>query len=137
MSAFLENAGGGAANHMLKARAQATAASVSPSLVFEAYTPSMDTTIKVDTRVRDRLAQLARDRGTTIRDLVTELAAATPTQAELSARAQAATAYVREHINPQLTDADLAAGEMFWTEVEAGRLPNMADLYRTDQRPAR
>src|SRR5262249_42755021 len=31
-----------------------------------------DTTIKISTEVRDRLAQLAREQGTTIRDLVTE-----------------------------------------------------------------
>jgi hypothetical protein len=97
----------------------------------------VNTTIKIDAQVRDRLAQLARERGTTIRDLVTELAAATPTQAELSARAEAATAYVREHINPQLTDADLAAAERFWTELEAGRVPDVTGLYRMGEHPAR
>jgi hypothetical protein len=104
--------------------------------VFRAYTYVVNTTIKIDAQVRDRLAQLARERGTTIRDLVTELAAATPTQAELSARAEAATAYVREHINPQLTDADLAAAERFWTELEAGRVPDVIGLYRMGEHPA-
>ncbi|MDT5024759.1 MAG: hypothetical protein QOE61_1185 [Micromonosporaceae bacterium] len=92
----------------------------------------MDTTIKVDSQVRDRLAQLARERGTTIRDLVAELAEATPTQEEMDAGAEAATAYVRDRINPHLSDADLAAGEKFWAEIEAGRLPKVADLYLTD-----
>lgn len=89
----------------------------------------MDTTIKVDSRVRDRLARLALERGTTIRDLVTELAEATATHEELQARADAACAYVREHVNPDLSDADLAAGEKFWAEIEAGRLPKVPDLY--------
>jgi hypothetical protein len=92
----------------------------------------VDTTIKVNSQVRDRLSQLARERGTTIRDLVTELAEATPTQEEMDARAEAATAYVRDRINPHLSDADLAAGEKFWAEIEAGRLPKVADLYPTD-----
>jgi hypothetical protein len=43
-----------------------------------------DTTIKVDSAVRDRLAVLAAQRGATIRDLVTELAASRPTQEELA-----------------------------------------------------
>jgi hypothetical protein len=89
----------------------------------------VDTTIKVDSLVRDRLAMLARERGTTIRDLVTRLAEDTPTQAELLARADAATAYVRKWINPNLSDADLAAGERFWSELEAGRVPDVAALY--------
>lgn len=93
----------------------------------------METTIKVDSRVRDRLAQLARERGTTIRDLVTSLAEATPTHEELGARAAAATAYIRTRVNPQLSDADLVAGERFWAEIEAGRLPDTASLYHPDE----
>ncbi|GAA1830509.1 hypothetical protein GCM10009682_56560 [Luedemannella flava] len=94
----------------------------------------MDTTIKVDSTVRDRLGELARQRGTTIRDLVAELAEKTPTEAELAARAEAATAYVREHVNPALSHEDLAAGEAFWAAVESGRVPTVADLYSTDGR---
>jgi hypothetical protein len=86
----------------------------------------MDTTIKVDALVRDRLALLARERGTTIRDLVAALAQAAPTDAELLARAEAATAYVREHINPDLSEADLAAAEGFWNELQAGGRPTVA-----------
>jgi hypothetical protein len=97
----------------------------------------VNTTIKIDAQVRDRIAHLARERGTTIGGLVTEPAAATPTQAELRARAEAATAYVRERINPQLTDADLAAGERFWAELEAGHLPSVAGVYQMDRHPAR
>lgn len=78
-----------------------------------------DTTIKVDRAVRDRLAVLAAQRGATIRDLVTELAASTPTQEELAARHVAATAYLREHLCPELDANDLAGGERFWCELEA------------------
>jgi predicted DNA-binding ribbon-helix-helix protein len=95
------------------------------------HTPVIHTTIKVDSRVRDRLARLARERGTTIGTLVAELADNTPTQEELDACGRAATAYVRERINPHLSDADLAAGERFWAEIEGGRLPKVPDLYVT------
>ena len=77
-----------------------------------------DTTIKVDSAVRDRLAVLAAQRGATIRDLVTELAASTPTQEELAARHAAVTADLRERLCPELDDNDLAEGERFWRELE-------------------
>lgn len=80
-----------------------------------------DTTIKVDSSVRDRLAVLAAQRGATIRDLVSEFAAQTPTQEELTARHNAATAYLREHLCPDLDGEDAAAGEQFWRELEEGR----------------
>jgi hypothetical protein len=61
-----------------------------------------DTTIKVDSAVRDRLAVLAAQRGSTIRDLVAELAEATPTREELAARQAKAAAYIAEHLLPAL-----------------------------------
>jgi hypothetical protein len=84
-----------------------------------------DTTIKVDSAVRDRLAALARERGTTIRDLVAELAGATMTREELDARHRAATAYIREHLVPDFNDEDVAAGEQMWRDLEAGRLTHI------------
>lgn len=96
------------------------------ALVFRRYTQRMaDTTIKVPSAVRDRLAELARQRGCTIRELVAELTAATPTREELAARGAAATAYLREHVSPDLTDADADAGERFWRDLEAGRRPSV------------
>ena len=82
-----------------------------------------DTTIKVDSSVRDRLAVLATQRGATIRDLVTELAAGTPTQEELAARHAAATTYLREHMSLDLHDDDLAGGERFWLALESRAAP--------------
>lgn len=92
-----------------------------------------DTTIRVDSTVRDRLAVLAAQRGSTIRALVAELAGATPTREELDARYGAATAYLREHLCPTLTDADLAAGERFWREREAEQLPASLDALASGQ----
>lgn len=67
------------------------------------------TTIKVEAAVRDRLAVLAAERGTTIGGLVAELAGATPT-AEERARSRAETiAYIREHFNPDFSEADVEA----------------------------
>lgn len=81
-----------------------------------------DTTIKVDSAVRDRLAVLAAQRGATIKDLVTELAASTPTQEELAARHVAATAHLREQLCPELDENDLADGERIWHELETRRV---------------
>jgi hypothetical protein len=83
-----------------------------------------DTTIKVDSAVRDRLAVLAAERGVTIRDLVDELAQATPTRKDLEERHAAAMAYLREQMCPDLADGDLRVGERFWRELEAGRSPS-------------
>jgi hypothetical protein len=80
-----------------------------------------DTTIKVDSAVRDRLAVLAAEHGVTIRDLVEELARATPTRKDLEERHSAAMAYLREHVCPDLAEDDVQAGERFWQELEAGR----------------
>lgn len=76
-----------------------------------------DTTIKVDSAVRDRLALIAAERGSTIRDLVSELATTTPTAEELAARGAAAVRYIREHLSPDLNDADVAAGSEFWADL--------------------
>ncbi len=90
--------------------------------VFVRYTWRMpDTTIKVDSAVRDRLAVLAAQRGATIRDLVTELAVSTPTQEELAARHVAATSYLREQLCPELDENDLVEGERIWREMETSR----------------
>ncbi|WP_440581273.1 hypothetical protein [Streptomyces sp. PT19] len=51
-----------------------------------------ETSIKVGTAARDRLAQLAAEHGTTIRSLVEDLALSTPTQAEYAERAELARA---------------------------------------------
>jgi hypothetical protein len=80
-----------------------------------------DTTIKVDPKVRDRLLALARDRGMTMRDLVAELAQATPTQAELQERYEATKAYCEEHFGVKLTEEDHDRAEKVWQELEAGR----------------
>jgi hypothetical protein len=80
-----------------------------------------DTTIKVDPRVRDRLAVLAAERGMSIRDLVGEMAQATPTREELDARHAAATAYIREHLIPDFGPDDVDAGERLWQDLSTGR----------------
>ena len=51
-----------------------------------------ETSIKVSTAARDRLAQLAAEHGTTIRHLVEDLAQGTATQAEYAERAELARA---------------------------------------------
>ena len=78
-----------------------------------------DSTITVGQAVRGRLATLAAQRGTTIRDLVDKLASEAfdePTQPrltrqELDARHAAVTAHIAEHLVPGFDSADVAAGE--------------------------
>lgn len=93
-------------------------------VVYRRYTaPMPDTTIKVDPAVRDRLQELARDRGMTMRDLLTELAGATPTKEELRQRYEETKAYVEEHfLGRPYTEEDEKAGEKLWADLEAGRI---------------
>ncbi|MDJ0347559.1 hypothetical protein QMK19_40960 [Streptomyces sp. H10-C2] len=80
-----------------------------------------DTTIKVDSLVRDRLAELARERGTSIRDLVGDLAETTPTRQELQARFDAAKTYVEDHfLEAPLTAGELAQAEQWWQDIASG-----------------
>ncbi|WP_447038339.1 hypothetical protein [Streptomyces sp. DSM 118878] len=82
-----------------------------------------DTTIKVDPAVRDRLMELARERGMTMRDLVAQLADATPTKEEQRRRYEETKAYVEEHfLGGPYTEADEKAGEQLWADLEAGRI---------------
>lgn len=69
-------------------------------------------TTKGDSAVRDRIAMIAAQRGVSIRDLVADLAA-TPTREELDAGRAAATAYLGEHLCPDLNDDDAVAGARF------------------------
>jgi hypothetical protein len=68
-----------------------------------------DTSIKVSKQTRERLARLAAERHTTLKDMVEELAAATPTAAELAEREQRARAVLAEYFGVEVTDAELAA----------------------------
>lgn len=93
-----------------------------PEVVYRRYTVVMvDTTIKVDPAVRDRLMVLARERGMTMRDLLTELAGATPTREELRKRYEETKAYCETHFGVTLTDEDHDRAEQAWKDLEAGR----------------
>lgn len=70
-----------------------------------------DTSIKVSKATRERLGILAAERGTTIRQIVEELAGTQPTAAELHIRGEQARAYLRDHLGVTVTDTDLAAAD--------------------------
>ena len=95
-----------------------------PEVVYRGYTVVMaDTTVKVDPAVRDRLMVLARERGMTMRDLIAELAGATPTKEELRKRYEETKAYVEEHfLGRPYTEDDERAGEKLWADLETGRI---------------
>lgn len=92
----------------------------------------MDTTIKVDSQTRDRLAKLASERDTTIRDLVDQFSHETLTQGELDERARATEQYVRTHLCPDATDQEWEdageAAESVWQELAAGRVPESVSM---------
>ncbi|WP_307521673.1 hypothetical protein [Streptomyces umbrinus] len=64
----------------------------------------MDTTIKVDSKTRDRLAVLAQARGTTMRHLIEQFAESTLTPSELKERAAHTAEYLAEHFGVTVTD---------------------------------
>lgn len=66
----------------------------------------MDTTIKIDSKTRDRLAAIARARGTTMRALLDEYAAATLTPQELQERANRTRAFLEAEFGHHLSDQD-------------------------------
>lgn len=68
------------------------------------------------------MAVIAAERGTTVRNLVADLAQATPTREELDARTAAASALIRAHLVPDFDADDEAAGERMWRDLAAGRL---------------
>jgi hypothetical protein len=77
----------------------------------------MATTIKVDNEVRDRLATLATERGSTIGGLVAELAGATPTAAERANSRAETIAYIREHLCPDFDESDVEAARRSLQEL--------------------
>jgi len=79
-----------------------------------------DTSIKVSRQTRERLARLAAERRTTLKELVEELASSAPTAAELAEREQRAREVLSEHFGVEVTDAELAASARL-REVIAGR----------------
>ena len=68
-----------------------------------------DTSIKVSRQTRERLSRLAAERGTTLKDLVEELAAASLTVAEFAERERRARSVLEEHFGVKVTEAELAA----------------------------
>jgi len=68
-----------------------------------------DTSIKVSRQTRERLARLATERRTTLKDVVEELAAAALTADELAEREQRARDVLAEHFGVEVTEAELAA----------------------------
>jgi hypothetical protein len=68
-----------------------------------------DTSIKVSRQTRERLTQLAGERRMTLKDVVEELAAATPTVAELAEREERAREVLAAHFGVEVTDVELAA----------------------------
>lgn len=65
-----------------------------------------DTSIKVSKRTRERLARLASERHTTLKDLVEDLASSAPTAAELA-----------EHFGVEVGPAELAASARLREEI--------------------
>ncbi len=68
-----------------------------------------DTSIKVSLQTRERLARLAAERGSTLKDVVEELAATALTVDELAEREARARTVLAENFGIKVTDAELDA----------------------------
>jgi len=79
-----------------------------------------DTSIKVSRQTRERLARLAAERRTTLKDVVEELAAATLTAAELAEREQRARNVLAERFGVEVTDAEMAASARLRAMIARG-----------------
>lgn len=71
--------------------------------------PDDDTSIKVSKQTRERLARLAAERHTTLKNIVEDLAAATLTSAEMAERERQTRAVLAEHFGCEVGPAELAA----------------------------
>lgn len=78
-----------------------------------------DTSIKVSKAARERLNQLAAERGTTMRELVEKMAASTLTEAELAARAEKARHYLSAQMGIEVDDQALAASARLRAAIES------------------
>ncbi|WP_329142641.1 hypothetical protein OIU91_03470 [Streptomyces sp. NBC_01456] len=81
-----------------------------------------DTTIKITDEVRDRLRILAKERGTSTRNVVESLIAQVPTNADRAERTARALAYVRTNLCPDLSDDEVARAQQWRADIAAGRL---------------
>ncbi|MEV5944802.1 hypothetical protein [Streptomyces sp. NPDC051994] len=79
----------------------------------------MDTTIKIDSVARDRLAALAQARGTTMRALIEEFAAASLTPRQLLERAERTRAFLEAEFGHRLTEDDTSALRARMREAQA------------------
>jgi hypothetical protein len=79
-----------------------------------------DTSIKVSRQTRERLAQLATERRTTLKDLVEALAASVPSAAEMAERERRAREVLAQRFGVEVAEAELTASARL-RELIAGR----------------
>ncbi|MEU8692833.1 hypothetical protein [Streptomyces sp. NPDC048665] len=85
-----------------------------------------ETSIKVSAATRDRLAALASEEGTTIRQLVEELAEGRPTQAEYAERAEQARAELASVLGTVPSEQAEAKARSLLQRLGAGQDPAAA-----------
>ncbi|MFJ8542969.1 hypothetical protein ACIRFH_13320 [Streptomyces sp. NPDC093586] len=69
-----------------------------------------NTTIQVSRRTRDHLAQVAKERGMTLGQLVEQLASEQPTAEQIAERVAATRKVLRERLGCTLSDEELDSG---------------------------
>lgn len=79
-----------------------------------------DTTIKVPRHTRDKLQQLASEHETNIGALVSSVAEAIPTAAEVAAEQERTRLILAEKFGVDLGPADLVEGQRLWAQLDAG-----------------
>ncbi|MER7959846.1 hypothetical protein [Streptomyces sp. NPDC096030] len=89
----------------------------------------MDTTIKIDSGARDRLATLAKARGVTMRALIEEFAASSLTPQELQDRAERTRAFLASEFGHQLSDGETA---QLRVKMRAAQAASREQLHASD-----
>ncbi|MEV6553738.1 ribbon-helix-helix protein, CopG family [Streptomyces sp. NPDC051597] len=85
----------------------------------------MDTTIKIDSETRDRLAALAQARGTSMRALIEEFAATALTPQELKERAERTRAFLQAEFGHRLEDHEADTLRTKMREAQAAYRKNL------------
>ncbi|MEU6709743.1 hypothetical protein [Streptomyces wuyuanensis] len=86
----------------------------------------MDTTIKIDSVARDRLAALAKARGVTMRALIEDFAQSSLTPQELQYRAERTKAFLETEFGHQLSDDETS---QLRTKMRAAQAANRERIH--------
>jgi hypothetical protein len=81
--------------------------------------------VPVSPAMRDRLIEVASQRGMSVEELLVSLIGPPETLEELRARAQKTHDYIKEHLCPEIDDLEGPTGRELWAAYREGRLTSL------------